>query len=219
MVKKTEKKGEKTLNITPPNMAKVRIDIKGTAPYMQFKFSEKARAIIRAKHEAGSRAKKGSKKGPRDFEAEFVGAQYRSKVDGRNGINAACFRNAMISACRLCGFKMTLAKLSVFVEADAYDPSGTPLVYIEGRPVMDISPTRNATGVADLRARPRWDEWSVSVRVRYDADQFCEEEVINLMARVGAQGGIGEGRPDSKSSAGLGYGLFTVVGAETINPE
>jgi len=33
-----------------------------------------------------------------------------------------------------------------------------------------------------------------------------------LLARVGMQVGIGEGRPDSKNSAGMGWGLFEVVG-------
>ena len=36
-------------------------------------------------------------------------------------------------------------------------------------------------------------------------------DVVNLIARVGIQVGIGEGRPDSKMSAGLGYGLFELV--------
>lgn len=35
-------------------------------------------------------------------------------------------------------------------------------------------------------------------------------DVANLMNRVGAQVGIGEGRPDSKNSAGMGWGLFSI---------
>jgi hypothetical protein len=34
------------------------------------------------------------------------------------------------------------------------------------------------------------------------------------MARVGLQVGIGEGRPDSKNSAGMGWGLFTIEEAK-----
>lgn len=34
--------------------------------------------------------------------------------------------------------------------------------------------------------------------------------MVNLLSRAGLQVGIGEGRPDSKKSAGMGYGLFTV---------
>jgi len=39
---------------------------------------------------------------------------------------------------------------------------------------------------------------------------LTEEDVVNLIARVGMQVGIGEGRPDSKASAGLGFGLFEI---------
>jgi hypothetical protein len=67
---------------------------------------------------------------------------------------------------------------------------------------------RNATGVADIRVRPMWREWGANVRVKYDADQFTIQDVTNLMQRVGMQVGIGEGRPDSRDSAGLGWGTF-----------
>jgi len=57
-----------------------------------------------------------------------------------------------------------------------------------------------------------WDEgWEAQVRVRYDADQFTLEDLANLLARVGVQVGLGEGRPDSKSSAGMGWGTFMIV--------
>jgi hypothetical protein len=54
-------------------------------------------------------------------------------------------------------------------------------------------------------------EWAIKLRVRYDADQFTAQDVYNLIARVGGQVGLCEGRPDSKSSAGCGFGTFEVV--------
>ena len=48
------------------------------------------------------------------------------------------------------------------------------------------------------------------MRIRFDADMFSAADVANLMNRVGAQVGIGEGRPDSKNSAGMGWGLFSI---------
>jgi hypothetical protein len=47
--------------------------------------------------------------------------------------------------------------------------------------------------------------------VSFDADQFALGDIGNLLVRVGMQVGIGEGRPDSKKSAGMGWGLFEVV--------
>ena len=46
------------------------------------------------------------------------------------------------------------------------------------------------------------------MRVRFDADQFTLTDVANLLMRVGMQVGIGEGRPFSKNSNGMGWGLF-----------
>ncbi len=130
---------------------------------------------------------------------------------GWRGIPASCFRQACISACRLVGFKMTLAKLALFVEADGIDADeGTPLVRIHGEPRMHEAHVRNATGVVDLRVRPMWEEWYADVLIRWDGDLFTATDVLNLMSRVGQQVGIGEGRPDSKQSSGQGWGLFKV---------
>ena len=118
----------------------------------------------------------------------------------------------MISACRLVGIVMTRAKLSVFVEADGIDRGdGTPLVRIQGEPRIHEATVRNETGVADIRWRPMWEQWSADVRVTWDEDQFSATDVMNLMLRAGMQVGIGEGRPDSPNSNGLGWGRFEII--------
>jgi hypothetical protein len=106
---------------------------------------------------------------------------------------------------------MTLAKLSVFVLPDGFDKvDGVPLIQIEGKPEPVTMHVRNATGVADLRVRAKFWPWSANLRIQYDAGQFSTTDVANLLLRVGAQVGIGEGRPDSKSSAGMGWGTFSI---------
>lgn len=200
------------ITISPPNMREVAVEIVGRAPYMQAKFSEKSRQAMMTKQEAGSTARKGAKRQARDFDADFRAAQHRS-ADGWAGIPAAAFRNACIDACRMVGFQMTRAKMSIFVEPDGFDAEdGTPLVRLVGdEPEKSTMATRNATGVVDIRVRPMWRVWSARVRVAFDADQFTPTDVVNLIARAGVHVGIGEGRPFSKSSAGLGFGVFDVV--------
>jgi hypothetical protein len=56
-------------------------------------------------------------------------------------------------------------------------------------------------------------EWEAVLRIRYDAGILTADQLVNLISRVGVQVGIGEGRPDSKESAGLGFGLFDIVNA------
>lgn len=202
-----------TITIAPPNLQEAIFTIRGNAPFVQAKFSLKARAMMRDKMLAGSTAAKGRKREARDFEDDYKQAQHIS-TEGWNGIPAPAFRQALISACRVCGFQMTKAKLSVFVIQDGIDADGTPLVRIYGDHEPLESTVRNATGVADIRVRPIWKEWSARVHVRYDGDQFTLDDVSNLMARAGLQVGIGEGRPDSKASTGQGWGTFDIEKVE-----
>jgi hypothetical protein len=203
--------GVEAIIIKAPDFQRGIINIVGTAPYVQHKFSEKARAMIEAAHRAGSQAKKGKAREPRDFEGDYEKAMHVSE-EGWIGIPAPAFRNAAISACRIAGFAMTKAKLSVFVEADGMDrDDGSPLVRIYGEPTPYKSVVRNESGVVDLRWRPMFREWRASVTVRWDEGQFSVNDVMNLFARAGVQVGIGEGRPDSPNSNGLGFGLWEIV--------
>lgn len=206
--------------IKPPRMAVIAVPIRGMSgsPLVINAFSAKAREIMREKQTQGSLASKAKgKRDPKDFDALYNSARHISR-EGWDGMAAATIRNAAISACRLVGFKMTLGRLSLFTEADGISASdGTPLIRIYGEPVPFETMVRNATGVADIRVRPRWDEWSAVLRIRYDQDQFSDEDIVNLLYRAGTQCGICEGRPDSSSSNGLGWGLFEIDTAQPIS--
>jgi hypothetical protein len=168
--------------------------------------------------EAQMATAKKKKKEPRNPEEDFENAKHVSE-EGWCGIPAAAFRAAMISACRLVGFQMTKAKLSIFVEADGLDrDSRQPLVQIisDDEPEMSEMCVRLESGVASVAIRPLWPRWGCLIRVKFDGDQFTYRDVINLLDRAGQQVGIGEGRPDSKKSTGLGWGTFE-VDREAIN--
>lgn len=199
--------------ISPPRFVVDEFHIVGTSPYMQCRFSAKAMQAILAKMAAGSTAKSKKQREARNFDEDFEQAIHYS-TEGWIGIPAAAFRNAMIAACRAVGYKMTHAKMSIFVESDGLDRvDGTPLVkLIAGAPERTSMPVRNHTGVLDIRIRPMWREWSAKLRIKYDADQFTRSDVANLLLRAGIQVGIGEGRPASRESNGLGYGLWTIAG-------
>lgn len=199
------------ISIKPPNFKRLEFTITGTAPLMQARFSEKARQKMHDTQAAGSTAKSKKIREPRDFESDFLGAMHVSS-EGWTGVPAAAFRNACIDVCRMVNFKMTHAKMSIFTEADGLDKvDGQPLVrLIAGKPEKTEMACRNANGGTDLRVRPMWREWSIKLRIRFDADQFTESDVANLLERAGTQVGVGEGRPFSKQSNGMGYGTFTI---------
>lgn len=206
MTKKTTE--SKAIAIAAPNFRRAQFTLYSTSPYVQNSFGNKGGKILEA--QTDSQAKSRKARAPRDVDAEYEAAFHRLP-DGAQGMPATAFRNAMISACRVAGYVMTKAKLTVFVEADGYDAvDGTPLVKFSGVPEKHMTHVRiqNTTSVV---VRPMWREWTCTLTVRYDGDQFQEQDVANLLERVGMQVGIGEGRPDSRASCGMGWGLFTLI--------
>lgn len=202
---------QESVTIKAPNFQTALFKIVGTAPLVMNKFSAEAKEMMRAKQAAGGQAKKGKAREAKDFDACYEGAFHRSR-EGWPGMPCGALRAALISACRLVGFKMTLAKLALFIEADGYEKDeGTPLIRIEGEPHKAEHFVKNETGVADIRVRPMFDDWSAEVRVRYDADLFTAGDVANLLLRAGLQVGWGAGRPDSSASAGMGWGTFKIA--------
>jgi len=215
-VNKIEKTNGMPVLISAPNLQTVEFKIIGCSPYVQNKFSAKAKAMMKAKQEAGAQAKKSTKREPKDFQACYEDAQYKpvGETWPNGAIPATSIKAAMVAACRLCDFKMTDAKQCVYIEPDGYDYSeGVPLIKIsKGKPQYFEQAVRNETGVADIRARPMWVAgWEAKVNIRYDADRFQLIDVANLLMRAGKQVGIGEGRQASRRCVGLGWGEFEPV--------
>lgn len=210
------KAGKQVVQIAAPKLRIAEFKLIGTSPYVQLRFSQKAMNQMMDKMKAGSQAKGKKVRAARDFDDDMQQAQHIS-TEGWVGIPAGSFRAAMVSACRLVNFKMTLAKMSVFIIEDGYDKvDGVPLVKLDaGKPEKNVMAVRNQTGVADIRCRPMWKKWAVKLRVRFDEDQFSLTDITNLLMRVGIQVGLGEGRPDSRESCGLGWGTFSIQAQET----
>jgi hypothetical protein len=206
------------VTIKPPNFGIAVIHVRGVSPLVIHRFSSKTKEQMKQKMETGKAA--GSKKNreARSTDDLYAEARYRN-VAGWDGFNASAVRAAMISACRLVGFKMTLAKLSVFVEPDGVDSTEPqiPLIRIYGDPVKQEDMARVETGQPYVTVRAAYHDWRAQIRIRFDADQFTLQDVTNLVARVGMQVGLGEGRPDSKNSAGMGWGLFAIDNTQAEN--
>lgn len=216
MVKAKSRESEGVVEIKQPDIRLVKVRIVGTAPLVQAAFAKKGEVMAAMQKTRAEKLADRKEKSPRDYERECREAQHRSE-EGWAGIPAAALRSAMISACRVVNMPMTQAKMSVFVDADGIDVmDGTPLVrLIAGEPELHTMHTRNATGVIDVRARPMWRHWMADVSIRYDNDMISASSVINLLSRAGQQVGIGEGRPFSKASCGLGWGTFEVAVGST----
>jgi len=182
------------------------------APLVIHRFSTKTLIQMRQKMETGKAASSKKNREAKATEDLYKEAKYTSP-DGWEGFNASAIRCAMISACRLVNFKMTLAKLSIFVEEDGRDKDEPqiPLVRIYGKSIKQEDMARVETGQPYCTVRAAYHDWKAIIKIRWDLDQFTIEDVSNLLMRVGQQVGICEGRPDSPNSAGMGWGLFELA--------
>lgn len=212
MIEKQQAEKQQTVQIKAPNFGTAVFHIRGIAPLVIHRFSAKTKQQMKEKMETGKAAGNKKNREAKSTETTYQEARYRSK-EGWDGFHAASIRNAMISACRLVGFKMTLAKLSIFVIPDGKDSKEPqiPLVRIHGKPTKQEDMARVETGQPYVTVRAAYHDWKAKLRIRFDADQFTTADIANLLSRVGMQVGICEGRPDSKNSAGMGWGLFEIV--------
>lgn len=212
---KAKSEVKKTVTISAPKIKTATFEIVGVAPLVIHRFSAKTKNEMKLKMETGKAASSKKNREAKDTDDIYQESRYISK-DGWDGFHAGAIRAALISACRLVGFKMTLAKLSVFIEADGWDAQEPqiPLIRIYGKPQKQEDMARVETGQPYVTVRAAFYDWSAKVKIRFDADQFTVDDIYNLLYRVGSQVGIGEGRPDSKKSCGMGWGLFDVKGGK-----
>lgn len=62
---------------------------------------------------------------------------------------------------------------------------------------------RVGMGVADIRYRCEFKEWSAVVKIRYNASVLSEAQIRNLFNVAGFGVGIGEWRPEKDGSFGM----------------
>jgi hypothetical protein len=204
---------KQSVMITAPNFQRATFRINGTSPLVICRFGEKPKQDIADAQAEGTTATSKRKRKKVDPQEQFKNARYYSSK-GWEGFQASAVRNAMISACRIVEFKMTIAKMCIFCEADGNDKfePQIPLVKIIGKPVLQTDHVRNRnSGQFSVCTRAAYHDWAADVTIKFDADRFTLKDIANLLARAGQQVGFGCGRPDSKDSAGMGWGLFNVA--------
>ena len=201
---------QEVVSITPPDFTTAVFKVIGLSPLVIHKFSHKMRKAMKEKQEAGSTAKASKKREKRDFDQDYKDSFHLSE-EGWAGVPAAAFRNAMVTACKIVGFVMTRAKLAIFIESEGIDADeGVGLIRIIGEPEKLEMITRVETGQPTITVRPIWRKWEMNVRVTFDAGMLTLSDITNLLSRAGVQVGVGEGRPGSPDSCGMGWGTFRV---------
>ena len=197
--KKTATEGEATISIKRIERPVIALDIKGTAPLIMHRWSEKARkAMLDAMQ--GRKSPKEAK----DPEAEFEAAAYRFE-DGTYGFPAVAFKSAIVGAGRFFdGVTMTEIRQAVHVLGEGEDQ--LVRLRIDGPPIMREDTVRVNKGGTDLRYRPQFDSWSATLLVQYVPTLINEESVIALTDAAGMVG-VGEWRPEKSGT----FGTFELV--------
>jgi hypothetical protein len=205
---------EEQVSIRAPKTGQGLFPIRFTAPYVSNAFSEDARAQIREKQaKGGSTTKKKTVREAKNFDRAFEQSMHVS-MDGWRGIPSQAFKAAIVRACVLAGFEMTRAKMAINIIPDGFDSNdGMGLVMIrKGEPIKIEHAIPNANGSPDIRVRAMWRECEVDLKILWDADQFTQDDIGNLIMRAGLQVGVGAGRPFSQKSSGCGWGTFSFRG-------
>jgi hypothetical protein len=181
--------------IDQPTILRVAVEVAGTAPLIQNRFSQKAVEEMLKKH-MGISVQREPKRPRQVLEDATV-----YNMDKRVAIPPAAFKLAMISAStQLKTFKKTQLRIALFVKGNSI-----PITYTEMVPGMDIVRLAGIGRTPDIRFRPYFHGWKARMIIQF-ADTLSAQTVIDLLNRAGSVG-VCEWRPEHDGN----FGTFQVV--------
>ncbi len=202
----------------------IDIQIIGTTPLIMLQFSEKAKNMMLAKQMGEASAGKL----PKNPLALFREAAYRD--EGGFLIKAIWFKAAAVACANDVESKQTEMRRAFHVAgpiAGEFCRLKAPRL---AKPLtewdekfkkelvwehehgcsMRCDPVRNASGVADLRFRAWFPEWSCDLRIEFNEAILSADQLCQLLLAAGFGNGVGEWRPASKQSKTGTFGRFTL---------
>lgn len=182
--------------IKAPNIRLMTVTIKGTAPLIFHKWSEKVKKQMLEKQM--KKANKGRE--ARDPQKEYEESFYYDK-DGKIAFPALCIKLAIVAASRnIEGLAMTLLRGAVFVKGDS--EGLIPVEFKEKRMREDMVRTGGIGRGADLRFRGEVSDWKMTFLIKFNEDVLSAEQVMNLLQIAGFASGLGEWRPERDGDFG-----------------
>jgi len=190
---------EKKITLQRLEQTELEIKVVGTTPLISHAWSQKAKEMMLAKQRGETVVKL-----PKDPEQDFKDSIYRL-TDGGYGFPATGFKNATVSGARLYKGSVTMTALRPMLYV-VPDDRYTGLVEIKGDPTIREDMVRLESGVADIRFRAEYKDWSATLRVRFPSHMIDESAVVALVD-AGGSTGIGDWRPEK---SGI-FGTYQVV--------
>lgn len=191
----------------------IAVPVIGTTPLIIHRFTEKAKKQMLD----GMQGVK-NLKAPKDPEQDYLAAFYRMD-DGACGVPTLGLKSATVGAARYFGKSVTMVglKQALFFVGETTKSTGELLTRLDTHtePWMREDVVTVGINGHDLRYRPQFDEWSLTLTIRYVTSSITRDSVVALVDAGGMGGGLGEWRPE-KGKAGGQYGTFTVDPSRNI---
>lgn len=173
---------------------RLEIDIRGLAPLICHRWSEKAKKQMLDKQTKAAKLAKEAK----DPEADFRSSLY-PYPGGGYGFPSVAFKDAAVRAGTYADMKMTFLRGAFHVEGD--------LVKIGGDPHSRQDMVRVGMGTADIRYRAEFTNWTTKLPIIFNARAISIDQVVNLLNLAGFSVGVGEWRPERDGQ----FGRFEVA--------
>ena len=184
---------EKVVVVKLPKFERMNIHIRGTAPLIVHRWSEKGKKQLLDDFQL----KPKQPKEPKNPEREYADSLYVLD-DGRYGFPASGFKKAIVRAGTYADMKMTFLRGVVMVEGEYIVIDGTPQMRED---IVKIQMT------IDLRYRGEFRVWESTIPIIFNAGIISADQILNLIQIAGFAVGIGEWRPEKGGS----YGTFSIV--------
>lgn len=179
----TKKPLQQAIVLPPLNLQKISLLLVGDSPLITHAWSEKSRKMMLDKMMKKANVGRVAK----DPEQEFRDSLYPFPGGGFVFPTIA-FKSAAVDAASFVdGITKVMMRGSFHIPGE--------LVKIEGEPTPREDVCRVGMGVADLRYRGEFKEWSAKVTVQYNASAISAEQIANMFSVAGFSIGIGEWRP------------------------
>ena len=197
---------QSVISVKPINKKYIKFGISGTSPLIQHAWGTKALGSM--KLTPAERRKQPKLKREPDEEA-FQATYYTE--DGRYALPGNAFKACLINAAHKdIGLEKTLVRKALFTKNDVAgnNPLNSKVIPFTScsDPVVQEDLVRVGQGSSDLRYRPRFDEWTATIIMEFDADLLVPEDILNLVSRAGFGAGLCEMRPEK----GGEYGRFEI---------
>lgn len=206
---KTVKKEVQVITVPPLKIETMQLKLKSPPgeELITHAWSEKAKKEMLAKQQKKAKQGREAKDPDRDYRESLYWLDPKNpekrvavkKVDPAKhqlfGFKTIAFKASAVRAANDCGLAMTLTRR-------AFHVIGEFAVLTYKRVYMREDMVRLNGGVADLRYRAAFVDWSTTLDIQFNSAIFSAEQIVNLFNTAGFGVGVGEWRPERNGISG-----------------